>query len=388
MDIVKYSQLPQAAALQGDEIVALSQNGTSVKSTVNDIRAYAVGDDDEQFSNIGYYNGGNGSYANNANYLNSGFIPINRNYPIKANTQGTAIVSPIVFFDGNKNYVSGITRAADVLNKPAVHEIAATEIPKDAVFFVSCTQKGITSSYSNGPASKESIANANADAINLAAERAAFIKLWTANSGARYNTQTGFFELNGINDIPYQEALTIYQYKQMPPYYNSLNVADIRTNLIGYSALGGWDAKPVFNNVYKGNALVHINLSSSAMGVLPSKITNFIDTYQTKNLVAVLSNINVKMVTGEIKIFNDPSKILPKFTTLKIIELNKNIQLQCCPLLSLESLQILVNNAKNTSAIMVCVHADVMAKLSDTANTEWHKVMTDAVAKNIQFTTV
>ena len=40
-----------------------------------------------------------------------------------------------------------------------------------------------------------------------------------------------------------------------------------------------------------------------------------------------------------------------------------------------------------SSTATVTVHPTVYAKLTDTTNTQWHKVLTDALAKNITFAT-
>lgn len=73
--------------------------------------------------------------------------------------------------------------------------------------------------------------------------------------------------------------------------------------------------------------------------------------------------------------------------TVYISYLTKSLSLSDSPLLSLASLQYLVDNATNTSAITVTVHPTVYAKLTDTANAEWHKVLADAAEKNIAFAT-
>lgn len=71
-----------------------------------------------------------------------------------------------------------------------------------------------------------------------------------------------------------------------------------------------------------------------------------------------------------------------------IAKLKSNLNLQWSPLLTLASLEYLISNAANTSAITITVHPDVYTKLTDESNTEWHKVLTDASAKNISFATV
>ena len=79
---------------------------------------------------------------------------------------------------------------------------------------------------------------------------------------------------------------------------------------------------------------------------------------------------------------------------LTMVGLNRSISFADTPLLSYDSLKFLVDNAANTSAITVTVHADVYAKLSGTAadygdNTkeEWMAVMASATEKNISFAT-
>lgn len=64
-----------------------------------------------------------------------------------------------------------------------------------------------------------------------------------------------------------------------------------------------------------------------------------------------------------------------------------DIRLADSPLLTLESFQYLVENATNTSAITVTVHADVYAKLTDPQQADWYAVNTAAQGKQISFAT-
>lgn len=85
--------------------------------------------------------------------------------------------------------------------------------------------------------------------------------------------------------------------------------------------------------------------------------------------------------------------------TINLRYLRANVSFAWSPNLSLASLQYLVANAANTSAITVTVHADVYAKLTgDTTNaaaaaltqeelTQWNQILVDAAAKNINFAT-
>lgn len=73
---------------------------------------------------------------------------------------------------------------------------------------------------------------------------------------------------------------------------------------------------------------------------------------------------------------------------VRIRNLKRSISLADCPLISLDSIQYMVDKATNTTAITITVHPDVYAKLTAETNTEWHQVLTDALDKNITFATI
>ena len=58
------------------------------------------------------------------------------------------------------------------------------------------------------------------------------------------------------------------------------------------------------------------------------------------------------------------------------------------PLLSLASVQSFIPPKAVPNGATITVHPEVYAKLTDKTNTEWNRVLTDAVAKNITFETV
>ena len=72
---------------------------------------------------------------------------------------------------------------------------------------------------------------------------------------------------------------------------------------------------------------------------------------------------------------------------VRLYGINDNVAFKEAQYLSLASLQYLVDNATNTKPITLTVHADVFAKLTDEANTEWHDVAVAALAKNITIAT-
>lgn len=90
----------------------------------------------------------------------------------------------------------------------------------------------------------------------------------------------------------------------------------------------------------------------------------------------------------------------PNLELVKIFGIKNNINFTTSPKLKFVVFRYLVDNAANTSAITVTVHADVYAKLTgDMTNAaaaalteaelaQWQQLVTDAAAKNISFATV
>lgn len=107
----------------------------------------------------------------------------------------------------------------------------------------------------------------------------------------------------------------------------------------------------------------------------------------------VIDNILVN-AKKQANVFVDAFKGCSSLETVKIGSLATNISFADSPLLSYDSIKFLIDNAANTSAITVTVHADVYAKLAGTAtdygdNTkeEWMAVMASATEKQISFAT-
>lgn len=85
--------------------------------------------------------------------------------------------------------------------------------------------------------------------------------------------------------------------------------------------------------------------------------------------------------------FDDTFANCSNLQNIQIKYARYNIRLTGSPLLTLESFQYLVENATNTSAITVTVHADVYAKLTDPQQADWYAVNTAAQGKHISFAT-
>lgn len=125
------------------------------------------------------------------------------------------------------------------------------------------------------------------------------------------------------------------------------------------------------------------------------------------NQVRLVALTNLKAVIGETVTFlgNNPIEFVVSgglgFPNLEFfrVQIKQSFDVRTSPLLTLDTMQYLVTNAKNTSPITVTVHPDVYAKLTgDTTNAaasaltadelaQWQALVTTANSKNISFAT-
>lgn len=226
-----------------------------------------------------------------------------------------------------------------------------------------------------------------------------FIDMWNSacNTFGQYNATTGYFELNGLTDITYEEALDIYRYGTYPEAYYFLQclhwiqsieeIPQIRTTIPTF-ARANTRAYPNLSWLPRKLTKVKFNSSDYSRGdylYLSSSTLELCSTEIEELLDAIV--LDAKCITiGKIaKAPYDP--YCTKLRTIYILLLDHSITINL-PAISLESLEYLVEHANNGShPITVTVHPDVYAKLTDTANTEWYAILTAAANKNISFAT-
>lgn len=203
-----------------------------------------------------------------------------------------------------------------------------------------------------------------------------FVDLWNkaCEGVGTYNSNTGFFELNGLTDIDYNEAVVIYS----------------RSLLLTNSYISNWCL--TMGRRIRTNIPFIGRILNGTLGLYQCQIEVLKLHKSDYPATCVASNFNIESV---IKVLTPiqitdgyPVDKHPWGANLEMIFLNSvkgDVDFGNSPKISLESFQYLVTKAVNPSSITITVHPDVFAKLTDESNTEWHKVLTDAAAKNIQF---
>lgn len=225
----------------------------------------------------------------------------------------------------------------------------------------------------------------------------------------RYNEETGFFELNGITDITYEEALSIYRCRQAVAIklndtrtYNTQIITfpvNVRTLFPFQLPNANNSLLGAFGQLTPNFKLRHLRLFSGLEnGYEASNITNLVSG--NRGMTHLFGKINLKNIT-------DPTKLTTPFNLTSIIEFDF-YGLKCdfpiCTTTykdvayngSLNSYILLVSQALNTTPITITVANKVYSKLigegdySDGNGTreEWLALNELAISKQITFATV
>ena len=206
------------------------------------------------------------------------------------------------------------------------------------------------------------------------------LNLWDYNPATvwgRYNPETDLFELNGLTDITYEQAIRIYLAGPLlfshgsSPTMQYCSNFEIRTNLPVRYAGGAMESNYCFVRCTKLEVIngQWLNLYISTI-------------YDCPRLRRVLSPVSMSRNIGNFGRCPKLEEIELKLTNTAPM----SVSFADCPLLSLASWQYMVNNALGKAQATLAVHPDVYAKLTDAVNyPEWAAVTELAAQKNIIF---
>lgn len=214
-----------------------------------------------------------------------------------------------------------------------------------------------------------------------------FIDEWNAavETNGCYNEATGYFELNGITNIDYAEALRILDVSKWPkinaggPYLSNQKL-NIRTALPLKTSLAGEYSLDRFAQNCETIEVIKI-------------IQGWYYVYCSDLSAAFNSCYKLRKIIGTITLSSNTKGLDAAFALCIVLEevrlskLSGSIRFAQSPLLSFDSIDYMIKNAANTASITITVHPDVYAKLTDETNTEWHALIAAAEAKNIVFAT-
>lgn len=227
--------------------------------------------------------------------------------------------------------------------------------------------------------------------------RKLFIDLWNTicNEYApyhvvgQYNEDTGYFELNGLKDITYAQALVIMSLPRI--CVDADLVTDKTSNSWLYAQVNGFrtNMTPIMPDRSRIARYLFANCHD-----LEVVNANIIPMQYCFKGCRKLREIRVRCVLG----VNNSEANVAYFECFALTDIyvtyafKVDLYLQWSPLITKESFgRIIAATPKNVvdqGGYIINVHPDVYAKLTDTENTEWQAVLTAATAKNISFATI
>lgn len=240
------------------------------------------------------------------------------------------------------------------------------------------------STIADGLMSKEDKAKLD----SLAPKEQLFIDMWNSACGTngKYNTETGFYELNGLTDITYEQALVIYNEKFTFTKYmdSSLGNNLSRTNLSNGLSAGAQSG---------GLTLKHFGANSKYEVFNFGWAEVYTGSYIFRNNTRLKKIMNAWFFGGI-----DPQTIAFASSNLEslLIKLGGNINLSNLAKLTHETFDYIIKNSTNTTALTITVHPTTYAYLQGTtAPTEqvggttelWQALVTAATNKKISFAT-
>lgn len=231
------------------------------------------------------------------------------------------------------------------------------------------------------------LADALTDEI-VYAKKSLFIDEWNIKCGdyGKYNEETGYFELNGLIDITYEQAVKIYVYSApmsiTTDLFGSLANISIRTNLPFVNSSG---AEYAYNlrSTFRGADIKILNLLRNTK--------NSIDYIYLQGPIDWLFSGAVRKIIGKIR-FKSNVTLHNNWTgadleEIYIDKLDRDLPLYFSPNINLESMRFLVDNAENIKPITIKVADAMYLKLTNPENTEWYQLNQDAINKQIIFAT-
>lgn len=213
------------------------------------------------------------------------------------------------------------------------------------------------------------------------AKKQLFIDLWNkaCEGYGKYNTETGFFELNGLTDITFDQAIEIYN----------------KTGYIGQNKIGyGYKINNCRTNLPEPNKLFDVNIAAVYRN-FGGEVLNITGTYSNRhiNLNQSFQDCNyLKKIQPTLQVMNTSGNDNNSFQgcleleEVRLYDVKINISFSNCSKLSYDSLKFLVDNAKGASQITITLHPNVFAKLTE-GDEEWQALNELALSKQITFAT-
>lgn len=219
------------------------------------------------------------------------------------------------------------------------------------------------------------------------------------NAGAKFNDDTGYYEMNGLTDLTENDLFIAWQYPRLSDdggiicsfsCFHPDRKRLIRTNFPFVTFFRSANQLKLYGQV----KLEIFTTASIVSGNTQSFAINSINTYACNSLRKILGVISVINATNISTASNEDLTLLEELY-LRYVKVNVSI-FKNTPFIIYDCIKYLIDNASNTKAITITVHQTTYGYLTGTiepteqvggTTEEWQQIVTDAAEKQITFAT-
>lgn len=218
------------------------------------------------------------------------------------------------------------------------------------------------------------------------------------NAGAKFNDETGYYEMNGLTDLTENDLFIAWQYPRLSDdvavtcsfsCFHPDKKRRIRTNFPFVTFFRAANQLKLYGQL----ELEIFTTASIVSGNTQPFIINSINTYECNTLRKILGVISINNASSNID--SGGGLGLLEELYLKRVRVNVLI-LKNSPFIIYDCIKYLIDNATNTSAITITVHPTTYGYLTGSiepteqvggTTEEWQQIVTDAAEKQISFAT-
>lgn len=219
------------------------------------------------------------------------------------------------------------------------------------------------------------------------------------NAGAKFNDDTGYYEMNGLTDLTENDLFIAWQYPRLSDddgiicsfsCFHPDRKRRIRTNFPFVTFFRSANQLKLYGQV----KLEIFTTASIVSGNTQPFAINSINTYACNSLRKILGVISVINATNISTVSNEDLTLLEELY-LRYVKVNVSI-FKNTPFIIYDCIKYLIDNASNTKAITITVHPTTYGYLTGTiepteqvggTTEEWQQIVTDAAEKQITFAT-
>ena len=172
--------------------------------------------------------------------------------------------------------------------------------------------------------------------------------------GAIFNEESGYFELNGLTDISYEEMRSIYNAYNPNPWNNQqgmLIIMKVRTFLPANNDI-------IISSPFSGVRLCYMcgDIETINMVSGDAQFNNLQLAWFWNNKLTSIQNI---IDASKVKEFSQTFDKCWSLVDVRLMGLSASVSFKDCARLSNSSILYMINNEKATSPITITLHADV-----------------------------